>query len=374
MGVHLEQALQRLLPVCAFFFTKRLQQFQPRNLVFQKNLADYYYVELQKVEEALKMYLNILAVRPKDIETLLIVGNSYTGLKKFDDARLFFNRILALDPTNENVRRNLAALKQLKRNTRTLAPAEQLYEGTRPLMQSGKYDAATQALEKLLASHPEFALAHADLGVLYYKAGNPNKALIHYQKAVELDPQNVTFLKNLAAFYYLGLGQLEQALQIYLKVLEAEPEDTETLTYLGTICELLQKADDAKFFYTRALEIKPDNDTARQHLTALNQTGQIRSVQASAEQMYEDIRPLMDDGDHEKVIKALEGLTIQSAIGPITMRACDHQASTPAFWGQIAKVPGYPFPVMKDIVMTPSKELTPTYREIKAARQAAGAK
>jgi branched-chain amino acid transport system substrate-binding protein len=75
--------------------------------------------------------------------------------------------------------------------------------------------------------------------------------------------------------------------------------------------------------------------------------------------------------DTEKVIKALEGMTIQTAIGPITMRACDHQASTPAFWGQLAKVPGYPFPVMKDIVMTPAKEVTPTCSEIKKARKAA---
>ncbi|MCP4669111.1 MAG: ABC transporter substrate-binding protein [Deltaproteobacteria bacterium] len=76
----------------------------------------------------------------------------------------------------------------------------------------------------------------------------------------------------------------------------------------------------------------------------------------------------------DKVIKALEGLTIQTAIGPITMRACDHQASTPAFWGQIAKVPGRPFPVMKDIVMTPAKAVTPSCKEIQAARRAAKAR
>jgi len=78
--------------------------------------------------------------------------------------------------------------------------------------------------------------------------------------------------------------------------------------------------------------------------------------------------------DTKKVIKALEGLTIESAIGPIRMRGCDHQAITPAFWGQIAEVPGYPFPVMKDIVMTPAKKVIPTCKEIAAARKAAKAK
>jgi branched-chain amino acid transport system substrate-binding protein len=75
--------------------------------------------------------------------------------------------------------------------------------------------------------------------------------------------------------------------------------------------------------------------------------------------------------DTEKVIKALEGLTIQTAIGPITMRACDHQAITPAFWGKLANVPGYPFPVMKDIAMTPAAKVIPSCEEIAKARRAA---
>jgi len=73
----------------------------------------------------------------------------------------------------------------------------------------------------------------------------------------------------------------------------------------------------------------------------------------------------------DKVIKALEGMTIQTAIGPIKMRACDHQAMTPAFWGQIAKVPGYPFPVMKDVVMTPPAKVIPSCKEIAESRKAA---
>lgn len=76
----------------------------------------------------------------------------------------------------------------------------------------------------------------------------------------------------------------------------------------------------------------------------------------------------------KKVIKALEGLTIQTAIGPIRMRVCDHQAVTPAFWGQIANVPGYPFPVLKDIVMTPARKVIPTCKEIAKARKAARSK
>jgi len=75
--------------------------------------------------------------------------------------------------------------------------------------------------------------------------------------------------------------------------------------------------------------------------------------------------------DTEKVIAALEGLTIETAVGPITMRACDHQAATPAFWGKIEKVEGFPFPVIKDPIMTPPDKVLPTCEEIAEARKAA---
>lgn len=76
----------------------------------------------------------------------------------------------------------------------------------------------------------------------------------------------------------------------------------------------------------------------------------------------------------EDVIKALEGLTIQTASGPQTMRACDHQVLAPVFWGQIANVPNYPFPIMKDIYTAHVKEITPTCEDVAAVRKAHTAK
>jgi branched-chain amino acid transport system substrate-binding protein len=73
----------------------------------------------------------------------------------------------------------------------------------------------------------------------------------------------------------------------------------------------------------------------------------------------------------DKVIKALEGLTIQTALGPIQMRACDHQAMTPTFWGETANVPGYPFPILKDIIMTPADKVIPSCEEIAKERKKA---
>lgn len=61
--------------------------------------------------------------------------------------------------------------------------------------------------------------------------------------------------------------------------------------------------------------------------------------------------------DTMKVIKALEGLTINTPIGKQTMRAKDHQANRGQFWGTTAKVPEYPFPILRPVEYIPADNL-----------------
>jgi branched-chain amino acid transport system substrate-binding protein len=50
--------------------------------------------------------------------------------------------------------------------------------------------------------------------------------------------------------------------------------------------------------------------------------------------------------DSEKVAKAMLGITVDTPIGPQTIRAKDHQANRGQFWGKMTKDPRYPFAVM----------------------------
>ena len=54
--------------------------------------------------------------------------------------------------------------------------------------------------------------------------------------------------------------------------------------------------------------------------------------------------------DSEAVAKALLDLTVDTPIGPQTIRAKDHQANRGQFWGKTAMDPKYPFAVMKDVI------------------------
>jgi branched-chain amino acid transport system substrate-binding protein len=53
--------------------------------------------------------------------------------------------------------------------------------------------------------------------------------------------------------------------------------------------------------------------------------------------------------DSDKVAKALLGLSVDTPIGTLTIRAKDHQANRGNLWGQMAKDPKYPFAILKPI-------------------------
>jgi branched-chain amino acid transport system substrate-binding protein len=72
--------------------------------------------------------------------------------------------------------------------------------------------------------------------------------------------------------------------------------------------------------------------------------------------------------DKEKFINAIEGMKVDSPVGEVEMRACDHQAVLPLFLGVTKKVPQYDFLISTDIVTLTGKEVMPTCEEIKKAR------
>jgi len=248
---------------------ERAVQLDPGNSNFSKNLADFYVVEMGKVEEALQIYVEILKLNPQDIETLLITGHICVALDNFEDAKVFYRRVLELEPQNEAAQSNLDKLNNLNPITPELKSPEELYQEIQPFLNNGDPHKAISQLEKLLQSYPDFALAQNDLGVLYYHTGDKEKAQRHYERAVELMPADINFQKNLADFLFVEQAKVEEALQIYVNILKTNPDDVETLLITGHICVALKKFEDAIEFYKRVLVFAPDNDDASKNLQAL---------------------------------------------------------------------------------------------------------
>ncbi len=146
-----------------------------------------------------------------------------------------------------------------------------LYGEIGKVMRDGRQKEMIRALETFLKIYPGYGAAHNDLGVLHSKEGEKEKALEHYEQAARLEPENGTFQKNLADFYYVELGRVEEAMERYVKVLGIDPTDIDVLLILGRICVSLDQSDNAKFFYGRVLEIEPWNVDARERLDELGE-------------------------------------------------------------------------------------------------------
>jgi len=73
--------------------------------------------------------------------------------------------------------------------------------------------------------------------------------------------------------------------------------------------------------------------------------------------------------DKEKFINAMEGLVVDSPVGKLEMRKCDHQLMLPMFFGVTKKSPQYDYLIASNIMSIPGKDYLPTCDEILKVRK-----
>lgn len=261
-------------------------RLQPDEEVYLKNLADLLYVETDAVDEAISIYLRLLEKSPRDVETLLNLGIICEGVGQPTEAESFLQRVLEIEPWNQVARERLGALREAAAapakasvTSATPAPAceddeltaEEIYEISQQMVQSGDRSGAETKLRKLLELYPDFAPAHNDLAVLAYEHGDKEAARTHYETAARLRPGNGTFRRNLADFYFVEGYDVDGAINIYLEELQKEPKNIETLMGLGRICTLLDRPEEAETFYGKVINLEPWNRDAREGLNSLKQ-------------------------------------------------------------------------------------------------------
>jgi glycosyltransferase involved in cell wall biosynthesis/ADP-heptose:LPS heptosyltransferase/Tfp pilus assembly protein PilF len=242
---------------------------KPENIVFQKNLADLYWSDYGDAQAAMERYLAALKIDPQDLESLLGCSRICMQMGKNEDAGAFLKCILEHEPWHQEAlqlmdrietqgRREQGAItpKPISLPAQTHSAAERLNSGIDDLLE-------------VLTHSPEDAKALNDLGVLYFENGEKEKALECYEQAVKLQPDQPNFVKNLADYYLMEQGRIKDALKLYVRVLEMNPEDIDCLSCTGLICAAMHKPDDARHFYQRALDIEPWNQTVREAMEKL---------------------------------------------------------------------------------------------------------
>jgi serine/threonine protein kinase/tetratricopeptide (TPR) repeat protein len=116
---------------------------------------------------------------------------------------------------------------------------------------------AREAAEKALAIDPDYARAHAALGMIAMDFENdPGAAVKHFERALQLDPADSAILGN-AAWMMTTLGRPDEAFALYDAVLRRDPLDTSTLFNLGSQQLYARRFDEAIASNRKVLSLVP---------------------------------------------------------------------------------------------------------------------
>ena len=242
----------------------------PDNPVYLKHLAELLFSECNASERAVTLYERVLSLSPEDAQALMVTGHLCVSLERFDEALGYYHRALDIEPSNDQARRFADRLLAHGIGFASAKGPEAGYQWCKELMDRGQVEAAMAGLEALSVVFPDFALVHNDLGVLYYRQGNTTRSVRCLKRAVALAPDNATLKRNLADAYLADAEQVENALSIYISILNENPEDIDALMVAGDISAALGQTDSARTYYDRALCVEPWNTQVSDHLVQLS--------------------------------------------------------------------------------------------------------
>ncbi len=136
------------------------------------------------------------------------------------------------------------------------------------LRHDGQVDEAIKLYYKALQIRPNLPQAYNQLGLAMLDKGNDKEAIACFQKAIELTKNNRANRKKAEVFAKANYNlantlrkkqRFEEALLYYNKALEITPNDVDTLHGLGVTSAELKYYDQAIDYYRRALQIQPNH-------------------------------------------------------------------------------------------------------------------
>lgn len=152
-----------------------------------------------------EIYNQLVAAFPRSPRPLILMGQHYHMLQENVRAESYFLQALALNPMNTQVQGALAQF-YLDAGLPLLAHREV----ERILKKQPKEDDALNLVDEM----EDMAKDKADVGEKLFKEKKYQEAMVLYQQAVELDPDNREYLDKLGTLYMLQL-RMEEAEEVF---------------------------------------------------------------------------------------------------------------------------------------------------------------
>jgi tetratricopeptide (TPR) repeat protein len=118
-------------------------------------------------------------------------------------------------------------------------------------------DGAMAAFDKALDIQPGFAMAHRDLGLILLQKGRYKEAATHLEQAAVLGLAHPR-LYNFLGIAYSRTGRYQDAVKVYTKALDKEPDFAEAHLNLSYAYEKLNRPQSARLQYETACKLQAD--------------------------------------------------------------------------------------------------------------------
>lgn len=221
----------------------------------------------KKPEIALKSDKKLLSMTNKTTHhekylfLLLQIAQLQQELKDYDGATLTYQDILKINPNNKIAQKwleNTVAKKQVTLNqSKPVSLFEQSVNAANDLAMAHHYQTAIKTL-KQASKLEKHAWLYKKISELYAMSQQPKPALFYINKALQIEPNNIPYLKakgRLASW----AGQRPEALSAYQHILSLSPNDEEAMLQYAHTLATIGKTDQALIAYDKLLRCYPNN-------------------------------------------------------------------------------------------------------------------
>lgn len=249
---------------------------EPDNPVNHCNLAGIL-SELGRYEESNEVLMTVLTdVDPGLHECLFYMANNCANMGEFELAEDYLLEYLSLDPEGEYAEEAEDMLYmvayELGRPPREPIPAAlpayiKKHEEARRYLEEGRFLQATELLEELVETNPDFLAARNNLALAYYYTGRMEKAMKCIGQVLEADPSNLHALCNLAVLsQHMGEAELSKKIRNTLKKLI--PFHRDHAYKLATTMGILGEHEVAFDLFSRLLKVEEQPEPSLYHYAA----------------------------------------------------------------------------------------------------------
>ncbi len=243
--------------------------------------------EAGRMDRAEAIYRARLAKNPRDLASLIGLGDVLTDTQRLAEAEAMYRQAIAVDgesPAAAGAYDGLAAVLQdsgqlepaiaaSKKAAVLRGSAEDSFGVGNTLEFLGRIPDAVEMF-KLAASQKEgFADAHMKAAKHLFNMGQPKDAIPHYQAATLINPEAAELHCNLANAQQM-VGDANGALDSARKAIEIKPDLAEAHNIMGVLWKERRRWADSLASFSRAMQAKPDSADSIHNLgTVLEMVG-----------------------------------------------------------------------------------------------------